>query len=98
LALAGLLEEFYETCGIPICIGYSLTECSLLVTFRMSNANLVVMASGAGKPCTNTELHVANPNAKAEVSLEWRALPDDTAGVMIVCGPQGKGCGQVWVV
>jgi long-chain acyl-CoA synthetase len=86
-ALAGSLEKFYETCGIPICIGYGLTECSPLVTFRLSDANLVT-AGGAGKPCTDTELRVVDPDAKADASSERRALPDGTAGVVIVRGPQ----------
>jgi hypothetical protein len=65
LALAGSLEKFYETCGIPIYIGCGLMECLPLVTFCMSNANMVT-AGGAGKPCMDTELCVVNPDAFRE--------------------------------
>ena len=85
-ALAGSLETFYETCGIPICIGYGLTECSPLVSFRRSDSNLVT-AGGAGQPCTDTEIRVVDPDSKAD-TLERKALPDGTAGVVIVRGPQ----------
>jgi long-chain acyl-CoA synthetase len=85
-ALAGSLETFYETCGITICIGYGLTECSPLVTFRRSDANLVT-AGGSGKPCTDTELRVVDPDSKADTS-ERKTLPDGTAGLVIVRGPQ----------
>lgn len=40
-ALSGSLETFFETCGINICVGYGLTECSPLLAFRRMDSNLV---------------------------------------------------------
>lgn len=85
-ALAGTLEEFYETVGMKICVGYGLTECSPLISFRRADANLVT-AGCAGKACADTELRVVDPAAKAD-DKERRALPDGEAGVVLARGPQ----------
>jgi long-chain acyl-CoA synthetase len=85
-ALAGSLETFYETAGLTICVGYGLTECSPLISFRRSDRNLV--AGGCvGRACSDTELRVVDPSAK--VTDKPRAsVPDGEAGLVIVKGPQ----------
>jgi len=85
-ALAGSLETFYETCGMNICVGYGLTECSPLLSFRRSDSNLVT-AGCAGKPAGFTEIRVVDPDAKVEDG-ERAALPNGTPGVILGRGPQ----------
>jgi len=85
-ALAGSLEDFYETCGMTVCVGYGLTECSPLISFRRADANLVT-AGCAGTVCENTELCVVDLNAKAG-DRERASLPIGEAGVVLARGPQ----------
>ena len=85
-ALAGSLEEFYETVGMNICVGYGLTECSPLITFRRADANLVT-AGCAGKVCAKTELRIVDQEAMAG-ETERSALPNGEPGVVLARGPQ----------
>eukprot|EP00591_Stephanopyxis_turris_P002300 CAMPEP_0195509018 /NCGR_PEP_ID=MMETSP0794_2-20130614/2071_1 /TAXON_ID=515487 /ORGANISM="Stephanopyxis turris, Strain CCMP 815" /LENGTH=789 /DNA_ID=CAMNT_0040636129 /DNA_START=62 /DNA_END=2431 /DNA_ORIENTATION=- len=85
-ALAGNLESFYETAGIPIVVGYGLTECSPLISFRRSDANLVTPGC-VGKPTLDTEIRVVDPEDKPEFA-ERKSLPDGMTGVVIARGPQ----------
>lgn len=85
-ALAGSLESFYELCGIPILVGYGLTECSPLLAHRRSDENLIT-AGCVGKPAVETEVRVVDPESKADVT-ERQALPDGEVGVVIGRGPQ----------
>mmetsp|Transcript_24090 Transcript_24090/g.33867 ORF Transcript_24090/g.33867 Transcript_24090/m.33867 type:complete len:800 (+) Transcript_24090:146-2545(+) len=85
-ALAGALEDFYETAGLTICVGYGLTECSPLISYRRSDANLVT-AGCVGSPCLDTEFRVVDPELKAG-NRERPALPDGDAGVVLGRGPQ----------
>jgi len=86
-ALAGSLEHFYEAAGINILVGYGLTECSPILSFRRRDANLVT-AGCAGKPAIDTELRIVDPESKPTDTAERKALPDGTAGVIIARGPQ----------
>ena len=53
-ALSGSIEDFYETCGILLVVGYGLTECSPMICHRRTDSNLI--AGGCvGMPVTNTE-------------------------------------------
>lgn len=89
-ALSGSLEDFYATAGIPIVIGYGLTECSPLLTFRRSDENMI--AGGcSGKPCAHTEVRIVDPDAKAPTSTnmpERESLTTGTAGLIVGRGPQ----------
>mmetsp|Transcript_19656 Transcript_19656/g.28410 ORF Transcript_19656/g.28410 Transcript_19656/m.28410 type:complete len:775 (+) Transcript_19656:74-2398(+) len=85
-ALAASLETFYETCGLNIVVGYGLTECSPLLAFRRSDANLVT-AGCAGLPAGETEVRVVDPDSKVEDG-ERAPLPDGTPGVILGRGPQ----------
>lgn len=85
-ALAGSLEQFYETAGIKICVGYGLTECSPIISYRRADGNLVT-AGCAGKPCSQTQLRVVNPDYKS-VDRPRVALPTGDIGVVLAKGPQ----------
>ena len=87
-ALAGGLESFYELCGLKICVGYGLTECSPIISYRRKDNNLVT-AGCVGNPCEATEVRVVNPELKPdELNGERPALPDGEVGVVIARGPQ----------
>ncbi|KAL3802184.1 hypothetical protein HJC23_001728 [Cyclotella cryptica] len=85
-ALAGSLETFYENCGIDILVGYGLTECSPLLSYRRTDNNLVT-AGCVGFAATDTELRVVDPEANPETG-ERKALPDGMVGVVLGRGPQ----------
>lgn len=94
-ALAGGLESFYEAAGIPISVGYGLTECSPLITFRRIDANLVT-AGCAGKACEVTEFRVVDPTSSSNINAiaaaaddqPRAALPDGEPGLILAKGPQ----------
>uniref|UniRef100_A0A7S1BQL2 AMP-dependent synthetase/ligase domain-containing protein n=1 Tax=Corethron hystrix TaxID=216773 RepID=A0A7S1BQL2_9STRA len=85
-ALPGSLESFYECCGVPIVVGYGLSECSPIISHRRLDENLVT-AGCVGFPAKQTELRVTDPDSKA-VDGERSALPDGEVGVVLVRGPQ----------
>ena len=91
-ALAGALESFYETAGFTVSVGYGLTECSPLISFRRTDANLVT-GGCVGKACFDTELRVVDPNPQQTSDDETnpqprKALPNGEAGLVIAKGPQ----------
>jgi long-chain acyl-CoA synthetase len=96
-ALSQSLETFYETAGIPILVGYGLTECSPLLSYRLSNANLVT-AGCAGKPCHDTELRIVHaddvethfklPHDTQKQQPPLKSVPIGTPGVVLGRGPQ----------
>jgi long-chain acyl-CoA synthetase len=87
-ALAGSLETFYENCGLNICVGYGLTECSPLIAHRRSDSNLVT-GGCVGQACIDTELRVVDPEIKPDdIKTERQALPVGEVGVVIARGPQ----------
>jgi len=84
-ALSGSLESFYEDCGIPISVGYGLTECSPLVAHRRIDSNLIV-AGCVGQPTFDTELRVVDPSLSP---LKNRpSLPNGETGLVLARGPQ----------
>jgi long-chain acyl-CoA synthetase len=86
-ALAGSLEQFYETAGFNVIVGYGLTECAPLLSYRRLDGNLVT-AGCCGKPCMDTEVRVVDPESKATALSDRPALPDGQVGVVIGRGPQ----------
>jgi len=87
-ALAGSLESFYENCGVNICVGYGLTECSPLLSHRRADSNLVT-GGCVGQPCIDTEVRVVDPDVKPEnIKGERKSLPPGEVGVVIGRGPQ----------
>jgi long-chain acyl-CoA synthetase len=86
-ALAGSLEQFYETAGFNVIVGYGLTECAPLLSYRRLDSNLVT-AGCCGKPCLDTEVRVVDPESKATALSDRPALSDGEVGVVIGRGPQ----------
>ena len=86
-ALAGSLETFYETAGLNICVGYGLTECSPLISFRRSDANLIT-AGCAGTACTDTEFRIVDPSIRPSNDKPRPSLPIGEVGLIIAKGPQ----------
>eukprot|EP00536_Pseudo-nitzschia_multiseries_P005022 jgi/Psemu1/238141/estExt_Genewise1.C_900067 len=86
-ALAGSLEQFYETAGFKVVVGYGLTECAPLLAYRRLDGNLVT-AGCCGKPCLDTEVRVVDPESKTTTYSDRPALPDGEIGVVIGRGPQ----------
>jgi long-chain acyl-CoA synthetase len=86
-ALAGALETFYETAGLPVCVGYGLTECSPLISFRRFDRNLVT-AGCAGTACTATEFRIVDPAAAVNAEAPRPSLPAGEAGLILAKGPQ----------
>eukprot|EP00529_Nitzschia_sp_RCC80_P017279 CAMPEP_0113496736 /NCGR_PEP_ID=MMETSP0014_2-20120614/30273_1 /TAXON_ID=2857 /ORGANISM="Nitzschia sp." /LENGTH=840 /DNA_ID=CAMNT_0000390663 /DNA_START=284 /DNA_END=2806 /DNA_ORIENTATION=+ /assembly_acc=CAM_ASM_000159 len=86
-ALAGNLEQFYEQAGFKVVVGYGLTECSPLLSFRRTDGNLVT-GGCCGKPCLDTEVRVVDPESKATPSSDRPSLPIGEVGVVIGRGPQ----------
>jgi long-chain acyl-CoA synthetase len=86
-ALAGSLENFYETAGFHVIVGYGLTECAPLLSYRRMDGNFVT-AGCCGKPCLDTEVRVVDPESKATALSDRPALPHGEVGVVIGRGPQ----------
>ena len=86
-ALAGALESFYETAGLDVCVGYGLTECAPLISFRRLDRNLVT-AGCAGTACTATEFRMVDPAAAVNAAAPRAALPVGQAGLILAKGPQ----------
>ncbi|KAL7565021.1 hypothetical protein ACA910_020733 [Epithemia clementina (nom. ined.)] len=86
-ALVGSLEKFYETAGIQICVGYGLTECSPLLSYRRSDENLVV-AGCVGKPCYDSEIRVVDTDLIKVGGPTPPALPPGEVGTVLGRGPQ----------
>merc|ERR1711862_351565 len=84
-ALSSVLESFYESAGIPILVGYGLTECSPLISCRKNDANFVTPGC-VGRPLFGTDIKVVDPDEK--VMEERKALPHGQPGLVIIKGPQ----------
>ena len=79
-ALSSSLETFYDLAGIPIVVGYGLTETSPLVTFRRLDANLK-FGGCVGFPCHQTDIKVIEEST-------GQTLPNGEVGTVLARGPQ----------
>eukprot|EP00804_Cyclotella_cryptica_P029904 CCRYP_017829-RA/>CCRYP_017829-RA protein AED:0.10 eAED:0.10 QI:400/1/1/1/0.88/0.8/10/978/624 len=85
-ALNGSLEDFYETCGVLLVVGYGLTECSPLICHRRTDSNFI--AGGCvGLPVTGTEIRVVDVSADV-TDTERPPLENGTVGRVLTRGPQ----------
>jgi long-chain acyl-CoA synthetase len=77
-SLARYLDDFYETIGIPVFVGYGLTETSPITNARTPNHNL---RGSAGRPLPETEIKIVNPETR-------EALPTGERGLVLIRGTQ----------
>lgn len=77
-SLAMHLENFYEIVGIPILVGYGLTETSPVTNARRVEHNL---RGSSGRPLPGTENRIVDPETKQD-------LPPFATGLVLLRGPQ----------
>ncbi len=77
-SLAMHLENFFETVGVDVLVGYGLTETSPVLTARRANHNL---RRSAGKPIPKTEIKIVDPKTR-------QTLSSGQQGLVMARGPQ----------
>lgn len=77
-ALPHHVEDFFEAVGVPIFVGYGLTETSPVLSVRKEENNKLY---SVGPPLPLTEFKIVNPETKTE-------LPRGSKGLVLVKGPQ----------
>jgi long-chain acyl-CoA synthetase len=77
-SLAMYLEDFYEIVGVPILVGYGLTETSPVTNARTIQRNL---RGASGRPIPGTEISIVDPDT-------GRVLPVGERGLVLIRGPQ----------
>lgn len=77
-SLAMHLEDFFETVGVEVLVGYGLTETSPVLTARRKRHNL---RRSAGQPIPQTEIKIVEPQTR-------QALASGQQGLVLARGPQ----------
>lgn len=77
-SLAMHLENFYEIVGVPILVGYGLTETSPLTNARRPQHNL---RRSSGQPIWKTEIKIVDPQTR-------KSIPQGETGLVLIRGPQ----------
>ncbi|QDZ41037.1 long-chain fatty acid--CoA ligase [Euhalothece natronophila Z-M001] len=77
-SLAKHIDDFYEVIGIPLLVGYGLTETSPVTHARRFDHNL---RGSAGKAIPETETKIVDPETKQPLSEEEK-------GLVLIRGPQ----------
>ena len=77
-SLAKHLENFYEIVGVPILVGYGLTETSPVTNARTLQRNL---RGSSGRPIPQTEIQIVDPESR-------KILPSGKRGLVLIRGPQ----------
>ena len=77
-SLAKHLENFYEIVGVPILVGYGLTETSPVTNARTLQRNL---RGSSGRPIPQTEIQIVDPDSR-------KTLPSGKRGLVLIRGPQ----------
>lgn len=77
-SLARHLDIFFEIIGVPLLVGYGLTETSPVLSARRAWRNL---RGAAGQPIPGTELKIVDPETRQD-------LPQGTQGLVLARGPQ----------
>ncbi|KAL4424118.1 hypothetical protein ABPG75_001419 [Micractinium tetrahymenae] len=72
-------DDFYEAIGVPVVVGYGLTETSPVLTIRHLDNNI---RGTIGPPLPRTGIRIAAPHNPAE------ELPDGQQGLIMASGPQ----------
>ena len=77
-ALAIHLDNFYEIIGVPLLVGYGLTETSPVTNARTLKRNL---RGSAGRPIPETEIRIVDPDTR-------QTLSPTEKGLVLIRGPQ----------
>lgn len=77
-SLAMHLDTFYEIIGVPLVVGYGLTETSPVTNLRTFDRNL---RGSAGQPLPETEVRIVDPDTR-------QPLPTEKRGLVLIRGPQ----------
>jgi long-chain acyl-CoA synthetase len=77
-SLAMHLDTFYEIVGIPLLVGYGLTETSPVTNARTHRHNL---RGSSGQPIPGTEIRIVDPETR-------QTLPGGQRGLVLIRGPQ----------
>ena len=77
-SLAKHLDTFYEIVGIPILVGYGLTETAPVTNARRLTRNL---RGSSGQPIPETEIKIVDPQTR-------QTLPPGETGLILIRGPQ----------
>ena len=70
-SLAKYLDDFYETIGVDVFVGYGLTETSPITNARTPKHNI---RGSAGQPLPKTEIKIVDPQTRQELSPGQRGL------------------------
>jgi long-chain acyl-CoA synthetase len=77
-SLAKYLDNFYETVGIDVFVGYGLTETSPITNARTPQHNI---RGSAGQPLPETEIKIVDPDTR-------QALAQGEKGLVLIRGTQ----------
>jgi long-chain acyl-CoA synthetase len=77
-SLAKYLDDFYQTVGIEVFVGYGLTETAPITNARTPLHNV---RGSAGKPLPKTEIKIVDPETRQE-------LPPGERGLVLIRGSQ----------
>ncbi|MEN9519907.1 MAG: long-chain-fatty-acid CoA ligase [Cyanobacteriota bacterium] len=77
-SLAKYLDDFYQTVGIEVFVGYGLTETSPITNVRTRQQNV---RGTAGRPFPETEIKIVDPETRQE-------LPQGERGLVLIRGTQ----------
>ena len=75
-SLAKYLDDFYQTVGVDVFVGYGLTETSPITNARTPQHNI---RGSAGKPLPQIEIKIVNPETK-------ESLPQGARGLVLIKG------------
>ena len=77
-SLAKYLDDFYQTVGIEVFVGYGLTETSPITNARTPKHNI---RGSAGRPLPETEVKIVDPQSRQQ-------LPQGERGLVLIRGSQ----------
>jgi long-chain acyl-CoA synthetase len=77
-SLAKHIDNFFQIIGIPLIVGYGLTETSPVTNARRVTRNIV---GASGQPIAETEIKIVDPESK-------QPLPTGKTGLVLIRGTQ----------
>ena len=77
-SLAKHIDDFFEIVGVPVLVGYGLTETSPVTNVRCLERN---WRGTAGQPLPETTIKIVDPETR-------KTLPAEAKGLVLIKGPQ----------